>query len=52
MFIDFFVNSVEAGQILLADRRRSISSVVRNGIKETLSKAEQEAFAFLERVRN
>ncbi len=50
MFIDFFVNSVEAGQILLADRGVPISSVVRNGIKETLSKAEQEAFAFLERV--
>ena len=38
LFIDFFTNSVEANQILLAERGVPISSDVREGIKPQLGK--------------
>ena len=50
MFINFFINSIEAGQLLLADRGVPVSSDVRKGIQEMLGKPEKASFAFVERV--
>jgi multiple sugar transport system substrate-binding protein len=46
MFIDFFTNSVEANQILLAERGVPISSAVRDGIKDKLTKVQIQMFDF------
>jgi len=47
MFIDFFTNSVEANEILLAERGVPISSAVREGIKSKLGKAQIAMFDFV-----
>jgi multiple sugar transport system substrate-binding protein len=47
MFIDFFTNSVEANQILLAERGVPISSAVQAALEPDLGKDQQEVFAFL-----
>ncbi len=46
MFIDFFTNSVEANEILLAERGIPISSAVREGIKPKLGKSQIAMFDF------
>jgi multiple sugar transport system substrate-binding protein len=46
LFIDFFTNSVEANQVLLAERGVPISSAVRDGIKPQLGKAQVTMFDF------
>ena len=46
MFIDFFTNSVEANEILLAERGIPISSAVREGIKSKLGKSQVMMFDF------
>ena len=50
MFIDFFTNSVEANEILLAERGIPISSVVRDGLKPKLGKAQLAGFELLSRI--
>jgi multiple sugar transport system substrate-binding protein len=50
MFIDFFTNSVEANQILLAERGVPISSVVREALKPKLGKAQNEMFDYIARI--
>jgi multiple sugar transport system substrate-binding protein len=50
MFIDFFTNSLEANQILMAERGVPISSVVQEGLKASLTAPQQEMFDFLARV--
>jgi multiple sugar transport system substrate-binding protein len=50
MFIDFFTNSLEANEIMMAERGVPISSVVRDGLKPKLTKMQQETFDFLDRV--
>ena len=47
MFIDFFTNSVEANEILLAERGVPISTVVAEAIKPDMSKAAAAPFDFL-----
>jgi multiple sugar transport system substrate-binding protein len=46
LFIDFFTNSIEANQILLAERGVPISSDVREGIKPQLGPAQVTMFDF------
>jgi multiple sugar transport system substrate-binding protein len=46
MFIDFFTNSVEANEVLLAERGIPISSAVREGIKPKLGKSQVAMFDF------
>ena len=47
MFIDFFTNSVEANEVLLAERGVPISSAVREGIKPKLGKPQVVMFDFV-----
>ena len=47
MFIDFFTNSIEANQILLAERGVPISSAVQEALQPTLGPDQQEVFSFL-----
>ena len=47
MFIDFFTNSVEANEVLAAERGVPISTVVQDGIKPLMSPAEAAPFDFL-----
>ena len=46
-FIDFFTNSVEANEILFAERGVPISSVIREALSADLGPAQQEMFDFL-----
>ena len=46
MFLDFFTNSVEANQVLLAERGIPISSAVREGIKSQLGQSQIAMFDF------
>jgi len=46
MFLDFFTNSVEANQVLLAERGIPISSAVREGIKPQLGQSQIAMFDF------
>jgi len=46
-FIDFFTNSIEANEILLAERGVPISSVVRDALMPQLGPAQAEMFRFL-----
>jgi multiple sugar transport system substrate-binding protein len=46
-FIDFFTNSIEANQILFAERGVPISSVVREALAPELGPAQKEMFDFL-----
>ena len=48
MFIDFFTNSVEANEILAAERGVPISSAVQAALLPTLPAAQVEVFGFLE----
>lgn len=50
MFIDYFTNSLEANQVLAAERGVPISSAVRNGMKPSLGKAAGEMFDFIARL--
>jgi multiple sugar transport system substrate-binding protein len=47
MFIDFFTNSVEANEILAAERGVPISTVVQEAIKPIVTPAEAAPFDFL-----
>jgi len=49
-FIDWFTNSIEANQILGAERGVPISSKVRDALKPTLSKAQAEMFDYVAQV--
>src|SRR5690606_3132001 len=49
-FIDFFSNSIEANEILLAERGVPISSAVREALIPLLGRAQVEMFEYLERV--
>ncbi|WP_026370591.1 ABC transporter substrate-binding protein [Kallotenue papyrolyticum] len=49
-FIDFFTNSVEANQILAAERGVPISLVVREAIQDQLNAAQKEAFEIVAKV--
>ena len=51
MFIDFFINSLDANKILMAERGVPVSSVIRKELKEMLDRPQREAFDFLERVQ-
>ena len=50
MFIDYFTNSVEANEVLLAERGVPISSVVSDSLKELLTPAQLEMFEYMGRV--
>lgn len=50
MFIDFFTNSLEANEILLAERGVPISSVIRQNLLLLLSPAQFEMFVYLEQI--
>jgi multiple sugar transport system substrate-binding protein len=51
MFINFFINSLEANQIMMAERGVPISTVVQEGLKPLLTRPQQEMFDFLARVQ-
>ncbi len=46
-FIDFFTNSVEANEILFAERGVPVSSAIRDALSPELGPAQQEMFDFL-----
>jgi multiple sugar transport system substrate-binding protein len=50
MFIDFFTNSIEANDILLAERGVPISSKVRQALTPKLGRSQVEMFAYLDRL--
>lgn len=50
MFIDFFTNSVEANEILMAERGVPISSKVREALKPKLGKAQAVMFDYVAQV--
>ena len=50
MFIDFFTNSVEANEVLAAERGVPVSSAVREAMLPNLTTAQAEMFDFLSRV--
>lgn len=50
MFLDFWTNDVEANEILGAERGVPIAGKVRDALKPKLSKAQSEAFDYVERV--
>ena len=50
MFIDFFTNSIEANEVLLAERGVPISSKVQKALMPKLGRSQAEMFAYLERV--
>jgi multiple sugar transport system substrate-binding protein len=50
MFIDFFTNSIEANDALLAERGVPISSKVRQALQPKLGRSQAEMFAYLDRV--
>ena len=50
MFIDFVTNSLEANDVLFAERGVPISSVVREHLKPQLDKAQLEMFDYMDRV--
>ncbi|GAF64165.1 ABC transporter substrate-binding protein [Bacillus sp. TS-2] len=50
LFIDFFTNSLEANEILMADRGVPISSEVRNHLSDKVEGPIKETFDFLELV--
>jgi multiple sugar transport system substrate-binding protein len=51
LFINFFINSLEANQIMMAERGVPISTAVQEGLKPLLSKPQKEMFDFLARVQ-
>jgi multiple sugar transport system substrate-binding protein len=50
MFVDFFTNSIEANEILLAERGVPISGKVQKALVPKLGRSQAEMFAYLERV--
>jgi multiple sugar transport system substrate-binding protein len=50
MFIDFFTNSMEANEILAAERGVPVSTVVRDHLLPLVTPVMQETFDFLSRV--
>ena len=50
MFIDFITNSIEANEVLLAERGVPISSKVQQALKPKLGRSQAEMFAYLDRV--
>lgn len=50
LFLNFFTNSVEANEILMAERGVPISSAVKEGLASLLTPAQLEMFEFLGRV--
>jgi multiple sugar transport system substrate-binding protein len=50
MFIDFFTNSIEANDVLLAERGVPISAKVRKALMPKLGRSQAEMFAYLDRV--
>jgi multiple sugar transport system substrate-binding protein len=50
MFISFFTNSIDANEILLAERGVPISSVVKEGLEPLLTPAMIEMFRFMDVV--
>jgi len=51
-FIDWFVNSIEANEILSAERGVPVSSVVRDAMAPTLGAAQAEMFRYLGVIEN
>jgi multiple sugar transport system substrate-binding protein len=49
-FIDWFVNSIEANEILLAERGVPVNSIVRESLAPSMVQAQQEIFAYVGRV--
>jgi multiple sugar transport system substrate-binding protein len=49
-FIDWFTNSIECNEILMAERGVPISSKVRDALKPQLGKAQLEMFNYIDRV--
>ena len=50
MFIDFVTNSIEANEVLLAERGVPISSKVQKALMPKLGASQSEMFAYLDRV--
>jgi ABC-type glycerol-3-phosphate transport system substrate-binding protein len=50
MFIDFVTNSLEANDVLMAERGVPISSKVRQALTPKLGRSQAEMFAYLDRV--
>jgi multiple sugar transport system substrate-binding protein len=48
MFIDFITNSIEANQILMAERGVPIAPAVRNALLPNLNPAQQEMFRYID----
>lgn len=49
-FINFFINNIEAGKILMAERGVPVSKKVQAALKPILTPAEKEMFDFLTKV--
>jgi multiple sugar transport system substrate-binding protein len=49
-FVDWFTNSIEANQILMAERGVPIASKVRDALKPNLGKSQKEMFDYIDRV--
>jgi multiple sugar transport system substrate-binding protein len=52
MFIDFFINSMEANRILGAERGVPASTAIRNEMTSSLTEPQRLMFAFLDRVES
>jgi multiple sugar transport system substrate-binding protein len=50
MFIDFVTNSIEANEVLMAERGVPISNKVQKALAPKLGRSQAEMFAYLERV--
>ena len=50
MFIDFVTNSIEANEVLLAERGVPISSKVQKALVPKLGRSQAEMFAYLDRI--
>jgi multiple sugar transport system substrate-binding protein len=50
MFVDFFTNSLEANDVLFAERGVPIAAKVRQALQPKLGKSQAEMFAYLDRL--